>query len=537
MTAFHQRIVARAVALSLAVALCGCGESGDGTVERIEVVRANLPQDPASLSLVGKVDRYSEIVAAQVTDSLVNFDPALSFVPSVAASWELSDGGREVTFRLREGVRWHDGREVTAEDVLFTVRQVRDPTVENPTFSPHFADLETIEAPDPRTVRARFARPRPDLLEAWRVPLVPSHLAEEGAAILTGEFARHPVGCGPFRFVRYLRGEEIVLEANDDYWNGRPEIDRLVFRIFPHDRTAFEALLAGEIDWLATSPELWTLARESEGAERLASYVYYRLVVWQVSWNHRRPPFGDPDVRRALTLAVDRRRFIENVLYGLGRPAVTSYHPDLRWTDPAVEPWPYDPVEAARLLERAGWIDEDGDGVRERDGVPLRFDLIIHASSQAMTDQLAAWLQQSWAEIGAAARIDRLEWNLFRERRNAGEYDGAMYGISFTPTPDQWELYHSTATWPNGQNYAHLSDPEVDRLLEAGRHSFDEAERRRIYYELQRRLHELEPLSYILHLATPVLHHRRLAGIEPSPLDEWRHTRGPRVWHWLDDED
>jgi peptide/nickel transport system substrate-binding protein len=490
------------------------------------------------LSLLGKPDRYSELVATQVTDSLVQYDPGMRLVPRVAESWEISDDHRTVTFRLRDGVRWHDGRPVTADDVLFTVRQVRDPLVENPTFLPLFEDLASIEAPDPRTVRATFERARPEMLEAWRVPLLPAHAAESGAELLTGAYARHPIGCGPFRFVRHLHGEEIVLEANDDYWDGRPHLDRLVFRVYPDDRTGWEALLAGEVDTMQMSPELWHRARESERGKRLESLVYYRLNVWQVTWNHRAEglPFDDPDVRVALTLALDRRKFADTVLQGLARPAVTTYHPELSWTDPAIEPWPYDPREAAERLERAGWVDRDGDGVRERDGRPFRFDLMVIASSQAMVDQLAAWLERSWSEIGVVARIDKLEWNLFRERRNAGEYHAAMYGISFTPNPDQWELYHSSAT-DGGFNYAGFADPEVDRLLEAGRRTFDDSERRRTYHALQRRLHELEPMAYLLHLATPVLHDRRLAGIEPSPLDEWRHTRGPRVWRWRDGGD
>jgi len=514
----------------IAVLACAAGCSGGEIEPTTNVVRALMPQDPASLSLIGKPDRYSEIVAYQITDSLVQFDPGMVLVPRVAESWELSADHRTVTFHVRDGVRWQDGRPVTAEDVLFTVRQVRDPLVESPFFSALFEDLESIEAPDARTVRARYLRARPDMLEAWRVPLVPSHLGEEGAALLTGSFSRHPVGCGPFRFVRQRPGEEIVLEANDDYWDGRPHLDRLVFRIFPDERTGWEALLEGDVDIMPVNPELWREARASERGKRLASFSYYRLNVWQITWNHRRgPPLSDPGVRVALTMALDRRKFADNVLYGLAEPAVTTYHPQLRWTDPGIEPWPHDPAGARRRLEQAGWVDRDGDGVRERDGKPLRLDLMIIASSQAIVDQMAAWIQQSWAEIGVDAGIDKLEWQMLRERRNAGEFDAAMFGISFTPTPDQWEVYHSTAE----TNYAGFEDAEVDRLLDAGRHAFDEDERRRIYWRLQRRLHELEPIACLLYFASPVLHDRRLVGIVPSPLDEYRHTQGPRTWRWL----
>jgi len=374
------------------------------------------------------------------------------------------------------------------------------------------------------------------VLEGWRLPIIPAHLAESGAELLTGSYAEHPVGCGPFRFLRHRRGEEIVLEANDDYWDGRPSIDRLVFRIFPDQRTAFQALLSGELDLMTVTPELWYSARSSEAGAALDSVLYYRLNVWQIYWNQdgSNPFFTDARVRRAMLLALDRQKFIDNVLHGLARPAVTTYHPDLPWTDPTLAPLAYDPGEAGRLLEAAGWVDSDGDGVRERDGRRFRFTLTIHTSTQGLNDEMAAWQQQSWAEIGVAAQIEKLEWSQFRERRNAFEFEAAMAGIGFTPNPDQFELYHSSARG-EGWNFVGLADPEVDRLVELGRTTWERSERERIYRELQQRLHELQPLGCLLHFATPVLHDRRLKGIVPSPLDHWRTTRGPRVWRWQPD--
>jgi peptide/nickel transport system substrate-binding protein len=235
-----------------------------------------------------------------------------------------------------------------------------------------------------------------------------------------------------------------------------------------------------------------------------------------------------------MMLALDREKFNANVAHGLARRAVTTYHPDSVWADRSVEPLPYDPDEARRLLGEAGWVDSDGDGVRDREGRPFRFTLTIHAATQAINDQMAAWLQQSWGEIGVEAEIEKLEWQQFRERRLAHDFDAAMAGMGFTPSPDQFELYHSTAR-DGGYNFVGLSDPEVDRLLEAGQTTWDDEERRAIYRRLQRRLHELQPIGCLVHFPSPVLHDRRLEGIVPSPLGHWRTTRGPRVWRWNPD--
>ncbi len=533
------RPLVRALPVTLAavwlVLLLGCG-GADGLPARDDgplTVRVLMSHDPPNLSLIGKVDRNSEILAAQITDALLRYDEHMELQPRLARDWEFSEDRLTLTFHLRPGVRWHDGREFSAEDVIFSVEQARDPLVENRSFAPQFRDLISLEAVDPLTLRARYSVATQDVLDAWRVPIIPRHLAEPGAALLTGAFAQKPVGCGPFRFVRYRPGEEIVLGANDDYWDGRPRIDRLVFRIYPDQRTGYQALLAGDLDLMTVTPDLWHEAQENEAAAHLDGFVYYRLSVWQVGWNldGSNPFFTDPRVRRAMLLALDREKFNESLVHGLARPAATTFHPGLPWTDSAVLPLPYDPDEARRLLAEAGWIDGDGDGIRERDGRPFRFTLTIHSSTQGINDHMAAWQQQSWAEVGMRAEIEKLEWRQFRERRRAHEFEAAMAGLSFTPSPDQFELYHSSAR--DEFNFGGLADPEVDRLLEQGRTTLDVEARRAIYFELQQRLHALQPIGCLLHFPTPVLHDKRLQGIVPAPLDHWGITRGPREWHWV----
>jgi len=529
-----RRIGGAAVWLTaLLVLLCGC--AGRDAAPRRDEVRAYLAADPASLSLIGKTDASAVEVASQISDSLVQYDESLELRPRVAESWSYSDDRLTLTFRLREGVRWHDGLPVTADDVVFTVERLLDPQMENRVWAPQFADLERVEAPDPRTVVAHYRRAIPGTLEGWRVPLLPRHVAGGDANLLDGEFARHPVGCGPYRFASYEPGREIVLEANDDYWDGPPEIGRLVYKIYPDQRTAYQALLKHDLDVMVLTPNLWREAQTSERAEHLEPLVYYRYRLWFQAWNQdgSNPFFTDARVRRALVLALDRQSFIDTVLDGLARPGSTSYAPDPDWANPDVRPIPFDPQEARRLLDAAGWTDSDGDGVRDRDGHPFRFELLIPATTQGLTDQMAAWQQQSWGEIGVQAEIVKLEWQAFRVRRNAGQFDAAAFTLELTPNPDQFELYHSGAR-ENGYNFGAIDDPEIDRLLEAGRSTFDNEERHRIYDRLQLRLAELEPITVLFHFATPILHDRELQGIVTSPVGYAAMSEGPRRWRWAD---
>ena len=521
------------VATMLAVSL-GCVSEKAPDVEPTTVSAYLGSASPRSLSMIAKTDRGSEIFAVQLTDSLVQYDPQMRLVPRLAERWELSADRRGLVFHLRPGVRWHDGRPVTADDVVFSARTAREPGAENRSYGPALEAVREVRALDPRTVLVTYDEAQPSALAAWRLPIVPAHLAPDGIESLLGPFAEAPVGCGPFRFVSHTREQEIALEANDDYWDGRPAIDRLVLRIYSDQRTAVQALLDGELQLATVTPEWYERVVDGPEAGRFAAFVYFSMATRYIAWNQslRSGLFDDARVRRALVMALDRRGFNERLVQGIAREGVGVFHPASAWTDPEIKPWPYDPDEARRLLGEAGWIDSDGDGVRERNGTALRFSLIYPRSSQALADQLAAWQQQSWREVGAEVEVERLEWNAFLDRRASGAFGVATASLSFTPDPDDvYALLHSSAR-KSGMNFFGFVDAEVDRLLDAARRTFDEDERLRLYHALQRRLHELEPLTIPFYFPSPVVHDRRLTGVTPTPLDFWRTTAGPRLWRW-----
>jgi peptide/nickel transport system substrate-binding protein len=515
-------------AVALAVA---CGRPAPRQ-DHAQVVRAALNAFPASLSLIGKSDAASNVFARLVTDSPFQYDRSLVLRPRLVRSFEISPDGHVVTLHLRDGVTWHDGAPVTAGDVVFTVRKVRDPKTEARSYLGQFSGLASIEAVDALTVRATYSEPYADVLDSWTLPIIPEHLAGRDADLLTGEFSRHPVGCGPFRFVKAEPGREIVLEANPRYWDGRPLLDRIVLDVVPDERTAYQALLRGDLDLLGVTPDTFRAAESAREAARFRRMVSFPMSTWYVAWNQSgsNPFFGDPRVRRAMVLALDREPFIKSVLGGFGRPGVLTYHPDSAWTDPTIRPWPYDPAEAARLLDEAGWR-ADTSGSRSKGGRPLAFTLNIPAGTQELTDRIAVWFQQSLAKIGVKVEIAKLEWKTFLDRRRARQYEAVMGSLILSPAPDQFELYHSSAR-ETGMNFMGLDDPEVDRLVDEGRSTFDPAARKAVYARLEARLHELEPISCLFHFAAPFLVDTRLAGVEPSALGLWVVYPGPRAWSW-----
>lgn len=497
-------------------------------------VRFVLYSDVSSLSLIGNTDQNAAQIASLISDGLVAYDAQTRYVPMVARSWEISPDGRSVTFRLRDGVRWHDGTRVTSRDVAFTADKIRDPATQARSWISQFSEIDRIDTPDDGTVVVHYRSAFADALDPWRVPLLPEHIASKDPDFLAGAFANHPVGCGPLRFVSRIPGQSIVLQAFDDYWGGRPALDHLVFRIISSERTGYEALLLGEVDLMGVTSDIWRQSLGSAAAARLRRFVYYRLSAWKIDWNQdgSNPFFGDVRVRRAMILALDRKRFASTVAAGLARPGIGSYAPESPWSNPAIGPLPFDPAESARLLDEAGWRRGAG-GVRAKNGTSLAFTMLLPAGPQEIADRTAVWMQQSLADMGVAMTIEKLEWNAFRERRARHAFQALMSSLSFDATPDQFELFHSSAR-NGGYNFGGFSDPDVDRLLESGRRTLDPDARRAIYFELQQRLHELEPVSFLFQFAQPVLHDPDLEGVAASPVGLLQFAPGPRAWRWSD---
>ena len=351
--------------------LQGCDRVRPGTTEAHNTVRAYLSADPSSMSLIGKTDANAEELAVQITDSLVQYDSELRLRPRLAESWEFSPDRLTLTFKLRDGVRWHDGRPLTAQDVVFTVNKLLEPEQENRVWAPLFKELESVEAADARTVVARYSLATPDVIEGWRVPILPLHVAGGDEDLYNGRFADHPIGCGPFRFVRHRpRVARSCSRPTTTTGTGGPgsigwstRSTRISAPPSRHCSPARSRSHAGLVQPLEGG------ARNPTGPDTSNGSLYYRSSVWTMFWNQdgSNPFFVDPRVRQAMVLALDRERFVENVLDGLGRPGATTYHPDPTWADPDIEPRSVRP-DRGRTAARRGRLGRQrrGRGPRAR---------------------------------------------------------------------------------------------------------------------------------------------------------------------------
>ena len=485
-----------------------------------------LPIEPATLNFVTGTDQPSRLITRLVGDSLVDHDREMRAVPRLATSWGWSTDGRVLTFHLRSGARFHDGAPVTSADVVYTYQRIVDPKSRAIGRLDPFLPVERVEAPDPLTVRVTYRAPFAPALEAWEVPILPSHLYAKDD-FLRSRLNRAPVGSGPFRFASWEPGQRIVLTANDDYWGGRPYLDALEFDLIPSQETALRALLAGEVDYAALTPVQWDArAQETAFGRRFRTIRFVPLFLYYIAWrgDGSNPFFADPAVRRALTLALDRDGYVRSVLRGLGQVASSPFRPGSLGVDPDSGGVAFDPAQAAALLDGAGWRREPRTGLRARSGIPFRFTLLIYGGGEDHV-QFSQVAQEALRRLGIEMEISRLDWPTLWSRLQRGDFEAAISGgsaLGLDPDSVYGPLHSSQIE--GGQNYAAFRDGPVDRWLEEGRTTLDQARRTEIYRRIDRRIREEQPYTYLFYPVVQAALSRRIANVEPSPLgiiDQW----------------
>ncbi|MFQ5670305.1 MAG: peptide-binding protein [Acidobacteriota bacterium] len=496
------------------------------------VLNAYLSTEPASLNFITQNDHSTRTIGKLICDPLVDFDRGMNLVPRLASSWESEDGGRIVTFHLRPGVRWHDGAPFTARDVAFTLEKVLDPASLATGKRAYFETVTSHQVLDDDTIRIIRREPYARAVQVWEaLPILPRHLYAS-RDFLEASANRSPVGTGPYRFVSWEAGSRIVLRASREYFGPHPGIEAIVFHPLPDPNTRVQALLAGDLDLTSLRPlDRERILAHPDLRRKVRLLTQDTLYVWYIAWNQdgSNPFFGDRRVRLAMTRALDRQRFVDRILKGLGQVATSLIHPSMWAFDARITPWSYAPDASADLLAEAGWSDHDGDGLRDRNHTPFRFTLMLPAGNQEVV-QLATLLQESLRTLGVQMRLRVLEYNLFRRQRDAGLFQAMLNGWMLDPDPDCYEFWHSGQGRGIGLNYVNYHDPEMDRLCEEGRKVVDRSQRRKIYVRVQEILHRDQPNTFIAYRKTLLGLSRRLTGVETSPLSVWGWYPGPLAW-------
>lgn len=402
-----------------------------------------------------------------------------------------------ILFHMRPGVRFHDGHVLDAHDVKFTYEAIMNPDNLSPRTS-DYEPVKRVEAVDPRTVRVVYKRLYSPALSTWAMGVLPEHLLNEEAlrqeALRLGKdpasftmrqsrFNRHPVGCGPFEFKEWRADQYILLDRFEDYWEGAPNYERYVYRIVPDLLTQEMEFYAGTLDSYGVQPHQ---VERLKNDPRFQCFSGLSFGYTYIGYNMRREPFDDPRVRRALGMAIDVGKVIRYVLHGQAEHITGPFAKQTDFYNPEIQPLPYDPEGAARLLQEAGW-QRNKDGRLEKDGKPLQFTLITNSGNDLRKAVLAV-AQDAWRGLGIDVRTDLLEWSVFiQERVDRADFDALVLGWSMGIEPDLFQIWHSSQTGPSQLNFVGFENPEADDLIVKIRQEYDHEQQ----VAFCRRLHEI----------------------------------------------
>jgi peptide/nickel transport system substrate-binding protein len=472
--------------------------------------------EPSTLIPILASDSASHSVAGLIYNGLIKYDKNLNIIGDLAENWSISGDGLTITFHLRRGVHWHDGQLFTSRDVLYTYRTMIDPKTPTP-YAEDFLQVRSVTAPAPYTVRVTYGKPFAPALASWGINIMPAHLLE-GKEITKSNLARKPIGTGPYRFSEWIPGQRVVLVSNHDYFEGRPYIDRCIYRIIPDTSTMYMELKAGGLDEMSLTPVQFQRQTDTPWfREHFNKYRYPVPAYTYMGYNLKRPLFADKRVRQAITCAINKDELVQGVLFGLGQVCHVPFQPDTWAYNPAVKPFPYDPARALRLLAEAGWKERNGDGILVKDGKPFQFTIITNQGNEQRIKS-AQIIQYRLKRIGIDVKIRVLEWSsMLTNYIDKKNFDVVLMGWSLSQDPDQFDIWHSSKTGVKELNFISYSNKEVDRLLELGRGTFDRKKRQAAYFRMQEIIAEEQPYTFLyVPDALPVVS-SRFRGIEPAP--------------------
>lgn len=476
-----------------------------------------LDIDITTLNPVCFASKYDRYPAVYLFTPLVYLDQNLRPIPGLAKSWDISEDGLLYTFELNEKATFSDGTPVRASDVIFTLSKIVDPKAEALQIAGSFEylDLSRTKAIDDHTVAVAFRKAlATQLMRFSDVNVLPEHVYAKGD--FRNDHNEVVVGSGPYKLVRRVPGQEIVVERRADYWGERPHIQTVVFKVIGDHNTAWNAIKLGDIDETIVASDTWQRERLNSSLTRYLEFTrFYTLSYNYIAWNNRNPLLSDKRMRHALAMCIPMDSVIQDLYHGTARAMTGPFTPDEYAYNPSVPAIRYDPEGAKRELASMGWLDTNGDGILDRNGKPLALSMIMMTGS-ATTKQFGQALQDEMKRIGIDLELVMLEGAMAIQRIIAGNYEAAYLGWELDPDPDPYALFHSSQTPPHGQNFVFFSNPEVDRIIDQARQELDISKRKELYWRLHEILVDEQPYTWTVQVSSKWAINKRVRGVATS---------------------
>ena len=464
-------------------------------------------------------DASSHEIAGQMYLGLLKYDRDLNVIGQLAESWEVSKDNLTITFHIRPGLKWTDGKPLTSADCAFTLSLIQDEKTQS-AYKSDYEKVVRFETPDTSTFIVHYSEPYSPALTSWTsLAILPSRVFK-GVNIMNTKLSRQPEATiGPYTLADWQGQQSITLKANAGYFDGPVWISEKLTRIIPDMATQFLELSAGHLDMMGLTPMQYQrqFPTKSDLTSNYQRYKYLGFGYTYMGFNLKRKPFDDPRVREAIAYAIDRQEIVDGVLLGLGEVIATPYKPGTYWVNESIQPRRFLADKAKQLLADAGWRDTDGDGLVDKDGEPLSFTILTNNGNKQRSDT-ATIMQQRLRQVGIEVKVRLVEWSAFIENFiNKRNFDAVILGWSLSPEPDQYSIWHSSQTGERQFNFLSYENARVDEALVAATRTFDKAERKQLYDAVQEEIYKDVPIVFLYAPYSLPAIHKRIHGIEPAP--------------------
>jgi peptide/nickel transport system substrate-binding protein len=495
------------------------------SVKRGGTIRVTGHQEVSSLSPEEAAPSVHWVVVTQIHNALVELNEYNVIERSLAENYSVSKDGLQYTFKLRRGVKFHDGSELTAEDVKYTFEWTKNPANAS-NNAVRFASVDRIDTPDKYTVIVKMKEPFAPFLIQTATTFILS--AKYHGRVGERAYKSQPMGTGPFKLREWRAAEFTTLDAFDGHFRGRPNIDQFRQDIVPEPSVRTIALRTGTSD-SATWP---LLVEDNLAFEANANYVVFRTASTSVNHfpiNNKLPQLSDKRVRQAMMHAIDRQRLIDDVWRGTAQLAHSIYPPSMRlWYDRGLKTYAYDQTRARALLEEAGWRMGPGN-VRVKDGQRLAFTIAVITGDRARRP-LAEIAQQDLAAVGIQASIVERPVATILEQLPKGQLDASLFNWTYNSGPAEPDP-QTTLVSGGVRNFANYNNPRMDDLLKQGLREVDVKKRQRIYQEVQRIFVEDVPVIYVMYWDWFNVFSKRIKGLPQKPELAFEIYRNAYKWH------
>jgi len=489
----------------------------------------NLGAKVKKINPVVTTDLYGAIVDAKIVESLVYRDPdTLEWVPQLARNWEISDDGLTFTFQLRKDVTFSDGEPFTAEDVLYSYQIVMNPKIDAARTRAYFDKIKSVEKHGDYEVVFKMTEPYfLSMEQCGGISVLPKHFYSKYSE---DEINSNPgllMGTGPYRMrdpAGWRPGQKIELLRNDSYWGVPPTFNRLI-SLEVEEEAAEETMFGnGEYDIFACQPEQYRrLLADPHTTARADRFEYstplsgYYFIAWNEKRNGKPTQFSDKRVRRAMTMLTDRDRINKEVYLGYATTISGPFPAGSPQADPSIEPIPYDPAGAKKLLEEVGYHD-DGSGVMKGpDGQPLRFRL-TYGSNNATFERVVLFLKDTFAKAGVTLEPDPSDWPIVQTKMDNRDFDAVSLGWSGSIESDIYQEFDSSQIADKGDDFMSYISPDFDKVCREARRTVDDQKRMELWHQCHRILNDDQPYTFLMSRQSLRFMDKRIANVKPSRM-------------------